>query len=84
MGKNVFIYPEMATFFLIFTPGFAPVRPQNKGNLGDIWRSDTPNLSFDLGSKYNVYNVIYREMGTFLPILSPGFCPFDPFLDPLL
>ena len=36
MGKNVFIYPEMAMFFLIFTPGFAPVRPHNKGNLGDI------------------------------------------------
>ena len=35
------IYRDMGTFLAIFNPGFAPLRPQNKVNLGDIWRSAT-------------------------------------------
>ena len=28
--------------------------------------------------KNNIYTVIYREMGTFLPILTPGLAPYAP------
>ena len=61
-----------------FDPFFAPVGPQNKVNLVDIEGvafTYTPNHSCDLLSKYNVYNVNYREMGTF-------FIQFDPRFDP--
>ena len=40
--------------------------------------SHIPNHSFDLGPKYNVYNEIYPEMATFLPIFTPGFAPVRP------
>ena len=32
----------------------------------------------DLCPKYNIYNVIYLEMSTFLPIFTPGFPPLRP------
>ena len=33
------------------------------------------HLSCDICPKNNIYTVIYREMGTFLPILAPMFAP---------
>ena len=30
-------------------------------------------LSRDILPKNNIYTMIYREMGTFLPLLTPGF-----------
>ena len=37
-----------------------------------------PHLSFDLFSKNSIYTVFYWDMGTFLPILTPGFAPYSP------
>ena len=68
-------------FLPFFTPVFAPVRPQNKVNLGDISRgvpSRLPNYSCDLCPKYNIYNVIYQETGRFLLFFTPGFVPKRP------
>ena len=35
-------------------------------------------LSCDILPKNNIYTVKYREMGTFLPLLIPGFAPIFP------
>ena len=43
-----------------------------------------PNNSYDLRPKYNIYIVIYREMGTFLPHFTPVCVPFDPFFGPII
>ncbi len=40
--------------------------------------ADLIHVSCDICPNDNIYIVIYREMGTFLPILTPGFallCP---------
>ena len=35
-------------------------------------------LSCDILPKNNIYTVKYREIGTFLPLLTPGFAPIFP------
>ena len=46
--------------------------------------SHLPTHSCDICPKYSIHNVIYGEISTFLPILSPGFGPFDPFFGPII
>ena len=36
------------------------------------------HLKCDICSKNNIYTVIYREMGTFLSFLTPGFALLRP------
>ena len=56
-------------------PFFAPICPPNKVNLGDISKvvicaSSIPHLF----PKNNFHTMFFREMCTFLPILTPRFC----------
>ena len=70
----------MGTFLPFLTAGFAPICPQNKVNSGyqKLSSAHLTYLSYDILPKTNIYSVIYREMSTFLPILTPVFAPICP------
>ena len=78
-NNYIVFFKEMDTFLPILTPGFAPLCPQNKVKMVIYQEeppSHLPHLSCDLFHKNNIYTVFYREMGTFLPILTSLLTPF--------
>ena len=66
------------TFWPLVLPQYAPKTRQ----ILVIYRNVSPShlfyLSCDIFPKNNIYTVFYWEMGTFLPILTPGFAPICP------
>ena len=70
-----------ARFYPFWPPGLPQYAPKTRQILV-IYRKVSPShllhLSCDLFPKNNIYTVFFWEMGTFLPILTPGFAPICP------